>query len=404
MPDLRLSVVVVSAGRPRALARCLVALSQMPTTQVEVIVVADTYGLAIASGLPFADRLILLPQDGDNIARARNTGIAAAAGEILGFIDDDAVPEPRWASAVLAGFDQPDICAVTGPVIGRNGISLQWGRMAVDPQGRDTWLKDGEGPVPPDLLKLHGTNMAVRRETLRRTGGFDTGFRFYLDETDLTLRLAVAGGVTRYLPDAAVHHGYAESLRRTAQRVPLDLRDVGASTALFLRKHAPDAIDPALSRLEADQRVRLLRLVRRRKIGARDLRRLMESLVAGIAEGRDRASTVPPVAPADRAFTPLRNRLPQDLVYLGGWLHHAPRLRAAAAAHVAEDRPTVVMLFDPTPRKHRVTFTEGGWWEQRGGLYGPSDRTGPRLQAWRYRERLKAEQARLFRAIPQRLR
>jgi hypothetical protein len=234
---------------------------------------------------------------------------------------------------------------------------------------------------------------------LSRTGGFDTGFRFYLDETDLAIRLAAGGYKTRYLRDAVVHHGYAESPRRSADRVPLDLHDIGASTALFLRKHAPDEMEAALSQLEADQRARLLRLARRRKIDTREMRRLMESLVAGITEGRDRASIVPPVTASDRAFFPLREGVPPDMVHLDGWHHRAARLRAEAGAHVAAGHPAVLILLEPTPRKHRVTFTEGGWWEQRGGLYGPSDRAGPRLQPWRYRDRLKAEQLRLFRAV-----
>ena len=137
---LRLSAVVVSAGRPRALDRCLTALSQMQTTRAEVIVVADPAGMAVAQRHSQAARLTILPQDRPNISAARNAGIAAAAAEIVAFIDDDAVPEPGWAAALLAAFADPAIAAATGPVIGRNGISLQWGRMAVDRQGRDRWL------------------------------------------------------------------------------------------------------------------------------------------------------------------------------------------------------------------------------------------------------------------------
>ncbi len=187
----RLSVVVVSAGRPRALVRCLTALSQLRSIRFEVIVVADADGLAVARRLPIADRLTLLPQDVENISVARNAGLAVASGDVVAFIDDDAVPEPDWAEALLRGFDRPEVGAVTGPVLGRNGISLQWGRMAVDRQGRDRWLEGQASPDRAEVLKLHGTNMAVRREYLTQTGGFDTGFRFYLDETDLALRLAV---------------------------------------------------------------------------------------------------------------------------------------------------------------------------------------------------------------------
>jgi hypothetical protein len=96
------------------------------------------------------------------------------------------------------------------------------------------------------------------------------------------LRLAAAGHKARWLPDAQVHHAFAASTRRTADRVPLSLFDIGASTAVFLRKHAPSEMDDALLRLAEDQRARLFRLVRRRKLGARDLEALMRSLRDGI--------------------------------------------------------------------------------------------------------------------------
>ncbi|WP_439137110.1 glycosyltransferase family 2 protein [Roseicyclus sp.] len=397
---LRLSVVVVSAGRPRALDRCLTAVSQMRTTRAEVIVVADSDGMAVARQHDYGARLTLLAQEGANISAARNIGIAAAAGEIVAFIDDDAVPEPDWAEAMLAGFENPAIAAATGPVIGRNGISLQWGRMAVDVQGQDRWLPAGDQIRPDEVPKLHGTNMAFRREILSRTGGFDTGFAFFLDETDLALRLGSAGFATAYLPGAVVHHGFAASARRTEDRVPLDLFDIGASSALFLRKHAPDSLAAGLARLEADQRTRLLRLARRRKLTAQDMRKLMESLRAGIADGGARQGSVSIVAPCRRSFQPLRDAMPPAMGFTNGWWFSAHHLRLQAEKRIADGQPTTVILLAPTPRKHRVEFTQGGWWEQRGGLFGPSDRAGARIQPWRYRARVAAEVARIFREMP----
>lgn len=394
MQTPRLSVVVVSAGRARALVRCLTALDQMRSTQTEVIVVADADGLAVAQNLPFSQRLVLIPQDDPNISAARNAGVAQAAGDVVGFIDDDAVPEPGWADAVLAAFANPDVGAITGPVLGRNGISLQWGVMAVDRLGQDRWLADGDRPGDGAALKLHGTNMAFRRGVLTLTGGFDTGFRFYLDETDLALRLTDAGVGLAYVPNAVVHHGFAASARRNADRIPLDLFDIGASTALFLRKHAPERAESALDQLVGDQRARLMRLARRRKIGPDEIRHLMETLASGIGAGRDRVSDAPTLAPTRRAFQPMRDTAPPPIQRLDGWAHQAPRLRQKAAEIVARGQPVALMLLEPTPRKHRVEFTQGGWWEQRGGLFGPSDRSGARLQLWRYSSRVAAENAR----------
>lgn len=397
MPDLRLSVIVASWARPRALARCLTALSQMRSTRFEVIVAADEDGAAVTRSLPFSDRIIVLDQQVANISSARNQGIAAAAGEIVAFIDDDAVPEPDWAETILSAFEDPDLAAATGPVIGRNGISLQWGRMAVDRLGRDRWLDADDAPRPGETVKLHGTNMAFRRDILALTGGFDPVFRFYLDETDLARRLAGAGRNLCYVPGMRVHHGFAESLRRRADRTPTDLTDIGSSSVIFLRKHAIDALDGAIENLVEDQRRRLMRLARARKIGPAEIRRLTQSLKTGIEDGRIRdLPTLVAIPAVSRKFLALRKDLPPPMSFHDGWRHRAKDLRTKVAAQVAQGIPVALFLLEPSPRKHRIVFTDGGWWEQSGGLFGPTHRSEPRVQLWRYRDRIACEQARLF--------
>jgi GT2 family glycosyltransferase len=392
-----LSVVVASHGRPGALRRCLLALGQSAGIRLEAVVVADREGLEAVAQLPFAGRIRTVLQAEPNLAQARNDGIAQAAGEIVAFIDDDAVPEPTWAEAITRAFRAlPDRSAVTGPVLGRNGISLQWGPVAVDRQGRDSPLDDPDRPLPHGtVLKLHGTNMAVRRDALDTLGGFDPAFRFFLDDTDLALRLAGAGHAAAWLPSAQVHHAFAASERRTADRVPLSLHDIGASTAVFLRKHAPDEMDPALRQLAEDQRARLFRLVRKRKLGARDVETLMRSLGDGIEDGRTRTHSTQTIPHRTLDFQPLTETPVEGDVVLGGWWVHAARLRAEAERLTRSGRRVTVLLFEPTPRAHKVRFTDGGWWEQRGGLYGRSDRKSPRFQLWSAKTRLSEELRRI---------
>lgn len=386
-----LSVVVVSHGRPRALVRCLTSLWQMEATGVEVVVVADADGRDVARSLPFAGRLKLAVQNAPNISRARNDGIALAAGEIVAFLDDDAVAVPGWATAIRDGFAQaPDSAALSGPVIGRSGLRLQWGRMAVDREGRDV-PSDAPGAVP----KLHGTNMAVRRDALVALGGFDPRYAFYLDDTDLARRLAAAGHRLGWAPPMIVHHGYEESARRDAARVPLSLREIGASSAVFLCSHAPERLDAGLADLEEAQRLRLLRLVRRRKLDARRMRGLLEGLRDGMEEGRMR-QTAAPTDPAPRsAFAPLRDALPAPRQVLSGWRWQGARLRKEAARQVAAGHRVDLILLEPTPRKHWLRFTDGGWWEQTGGLYGPAWRSEARFQAWLFSGRIAHEARRM---------
>jgi hypothetical protein len=126
--------------------------------------------------------------------------------------------------------------------------------------------------APGTVLKLHGTNMAFAArfcwssaDSIRRSATIST--------TPTCPASCRCGAPGQWLPDAQVHHAFAASDAAHADRVPLSLFDIGASTVVFLRKHAPDAMDDALRRLAEDQRARLFRFVRRRKLGARDSRR-----------------------------------------------------------------------------------------------------------------------------------
>ncbi len=193
-----------------------------------------------------------------------------------------------------------------------------------------------------------------------------------------------------------MHHGYAASSRRTDDRVPLTLFDIGASTTVYLRKHAllGDHAD-ALHAMEAEQSMRLLRLARARKIGAAQMRTLMDSLRDGITEGQARASVPGDIGPAPDDFDPFRA---DDLLshrVLSGRPFQLKHLRAEAQELVSKNTPVSLFAFGPTPRKHRVQFTDGGWWEQTGGLFGPSDRSGPWIQLTSFRHRLAVETRRI---------
>ncbi len=76
---------------------------------------------------------------------------------------------------------------------------------------------------------------------------------------------------------------------------------------------------------------------------------------------------------------------------MAGGLREAVRLRAEAAAAVAKDQPISLFLFERSPRRHVVRFTDGGWWEQSGGLYGAADRSEPWLRFERFDTRLERE-------------
>lgn len=396
------SVVVVSRGRGDELQRCLAGLSRLYYGAYELIVVTDPVGEAAVDAAGLRHEVKLIPYDTPNISAARNLGIAAAAGDVVAFIDDDAVPEPTWLTHLIAPFADDQVAATGGYVRGRNGISYQWRARSVDMQGRAHDLPiDGDAPqmlTPPKdhAIKTEGTNMAVRRAWLLRLGGFDEAFRFYLDETDLNLRLMKAGGKTVVVPLAEVHHAYAPSPRRRQNRAVTDLFDVGASSAVFLRKHDPDGDHAiALGHLRQEQWDRLHRQVRRKLIRRGDMADVLASLEAGIAEGAQRDLGQMMQAEGSNDLLPLSSRANGQHQTLIAWRWSQRRIMAQARELAAQGVTVSLYLFSPDSRYHRLGYRLPGIWVQQGGVYGRSDRCQKIVQFTRRGCRAKKEMLRV---------
>lgn len=403
MTDLSVSVVVVSRGRPAALLRCLTGLDQLYYPRFEVIVVADPDGLAAISDAGWQDRIKTVGFDEANISVARNRGISQAAGDIVAFIDDDAVPEPTWLDYLIAPFKQEDVAAAGGYVRGRNGISFQWkGRVALaDATTRPLDVDPDRGTIhqgaPGSAAKTEGTNMAVRRSTLAKIGGFDPAFRFYLDETDLNMRLGAIEARTAIVPNAQVHHGFAASTRRRDDRVPLSLYEIGASHSAFLRRHGFGLDARQLRDAErAAQRNRLLKHMVAGRLEPRDVTRLLSGFDAGWVEGAERPFvTLPPLNLSPPEFKSLAVRTPRDHRVMSGWRSQRKLLIKEAEKAVAAGERISLMVFSATPRRHKIAFTDGGVWLQSGGLFGASDRQEPAAKFWRFDARVHWEVTKL---------
>jgi GT2 family glycosyltransferase len=400
--DITVSVIITSFERPDSLKLCLLGLARQVQSSFEIIVVADESGLVVLTQLGLGTSVKSLLFEEKNISKARNAGIAIAAGDVIAFIDDDAVPEPTWLNYLTQPFEDPQVGAAGGFVRARNGISFQWKARVVDRLGQHTSLPVPETAVskwsaqPDCAVRTEGTNMAVRRTLLAQIGGFDPNFRFFLDDTDLNMQLAQRGVVTAISPLAQVHHGYAAGPYRRQDRVPKSLFQIGRSFAVFLKKHAPQSEwDKGWQAFKADQRQRLLRAMVEGRVEPSAVGQLMSDLVAGYQAAPEHLEESPALPKSvGRNFLKFEPATSASVMLAGrSWNRHT--ILRAAHQHAADRKTVSVFLFSPTTLFHKVRFVDPGIWVQTGGLFGRSERTQPLIRLQSFQSRLQSERERV---------
>jgi len=131
-------------------------------------------------------------------AAALNAGLAAEPwGDIVVVYDADHRPEPGGLAALAAAFADPTVGAVSGRTEARNAlVSPMAYYSAIERRlhQRLTMVAKDQLNLAPAIL---GSHCAYRRTALEAVGGFTAGA--FLEDTDLTVRLAAAGWRTRYL-------------------------------------------------------------------------------------------------------------------------------------------------------------------------------------------------------------
>jgi glucosyl-dolichyl phosphate glucuronosyltransferase len=177
------------------------------------------------------------------LCRARNTGWKNARGNVVAFLDDDAIASPVWVENILAGFR--DFHPRPGVVSGK--IEPIW------EAARPGWLSDNivwalcvlnasKRPlISRDRPRMAGTNMAFERAILEDVGGFDVSLdrrgRKLISNGDILVghRIIRKGHSCLYHPDICVKHHIPPG-RLTQSWFIRRMYWEGASTALLEMK------------------------------------------------------------------------------------------------------------------------------------------------------------------------
>jgi GT2 family glycosyltransferase len=206
--SVALSVVVTTRERSEGCLRLCTVLedqfAEHPGLPVEIVLVFDGCEPYVWTPTAGRYRPVHLPTR-HGIAKARNVGVRHARGEIVAFLDDDAVPVPGWVSSALAAFaTYPQLVAFGGRVIGADQHNL-YAQLRDQVYYRETfgsWYVDPS--LSGDLIGppyVNGGNSAYRRQVVIDAGGFDEALPAYSDvelgrRLQLHRRGALVAGMT----------------------------------------------------------------------------------------------------------------------------------------------------------------------------------------------------------------
>ncbi|GAB4484430.1 MAG: glycosyltransferase family 2 protein [Thermodesulfovibrionales bacterium] len=220
MTDARLplvSVIILNHNGRHLISECLDALFQGAYRNTEVIVVdnGSTDGSVGFLREQYFGRIRLIENSRNlGFAEGNNLGFAAASGGYVALLNNDAVAGPLWleelVSAALSSgpacgmwaskilfHDDPGRLDTAGHLIYPDGLNRGRGKNEPD---------RGQYDVREEVFFPSGCAALYRKEAVDLVGGFDPDFFAYGDDTDLGLKIRLAGWSCEYVPTAVVYH------------------------------------------------------------------------------------------------------------------------------------------------------------------------------------------------------
>jgi glycosyltransferase involved in cell wall biosynthesis len=177
----------------------------------EVIVVDNTQGDPETERVSTGAGARYVVEERVGLSRARNTGIDEATGDLVAFLDDDAIADPAWLGLHREVLADDSLMGSTGPILPLAGTEKAWLDLGETPfvvDRSDPWWfeRANFGGVAPG-----GSNMVVKRRA------FENGLRFretlgsgadlqWFEEHYLFFMMIKGGSRVAYVPDAVVRH------------------------------------------------------------------------------------------------------------------------------------------------------------------------------------------------------
>ena len=221
---IRVSVIINTLNRADSLARNLEALRRQTYREFEVIVVngpSTDNTDALLRNYSGDIRIGYCPDT--NIGLSRNIGLQIASGDVVAFIDDDAVPAETWIERLALAYRQPLVAGVGGWVFNLSLARMEWRNCTCTRSGDisvnaelpvATYTSPGADP----FLYLAGCNMSFRSSVLAEVGPFNEGYSYGYEDVQICRRLVDAGHrIVQLGESAVVYHSAAVNCWRDSE-------------------------------------------------------------------------------------------------------------------------------------------------------------------------------------------
>jgi glucosyl-dolichyl phosphate glucuronosyltransferase len=211
-------VCAYTLRRWKALSEGIASIARQTQPPFETILVIDhNPELFEQARMAFPDVRVVSNDVTRGASSCRNLGIELAGGEILAFLDDDAIADETWLEELIRSYSDPDVIGTGGMPRPRweGGRAPRWlpfefyWTVGCGYRGLPTKVAPVRNPI--------GATMSFRKAVFDRIGGFSAGIGPTMaiptphgggEETELAIRAlrAFPGTAVLHMPGAGVEH------------------------------------------------------------------------------------------------------------------------------------------------------------------------------------------------------